>query len=506
MTPSKHIIIVGGGTAGWMAANLMAHQWIKLGFKISLIESTKIGTVGVGEGSTPFLKEFFETLNIPEKIWMPACNATYKCGIRFPNWSTVAHQTSYFHPFYSDIDSKLAKTFFDQCNIRRCGKPAVTNPDDYFVTSALAKNKKAPKFLQHSTESLTYGYHFDAELLGSFLKQHALNLGVNHINDSVINTVLDSNGNIAILQTQQHGTIRGDFFVDCSGFKGLLIQEALGESITSYKKHLYNDSAVAIQTPHQQIKSMPCETVSKALKYGWVWHIPLMNRMGNGYVYSSDYVSKEQAEQELRDLLGERAKEQPARHLHWQPGRITQHWKKNCVAIGLSQGFLEPLEAPMLYIVQRSIEGFIENFQNSGFTNSKRKQFNDDINNVIDGTRDYLQAHYKINTRNDSQYWVDNRNNTSMSSVLNDVLQGWQCKDNFDEIIHKNMPHLAYLKTSWYCLLAGKSFFSNLADHQVKSNDSINDNMEIKAICQKKADLFQDHWQYLTSNFISNSA
>jgi flavin-dependent dehydrogenase len=506
MTSSKHIVIVGGGTAGWMAANLMAHQWIKLGFKISLIESTKIGTVGVGEGSTPFLKEFFQTLNIPEKVWMPACNATYKCGIRFPDWSTVNQQNSYFHPFYSDIDSELAKSFFQQCNLKRAGESAFTNPDDYFVTSALANNRKAPKSTKYPDDSLTYGYHFDAELLGAFLKQHAIHLGVSHINDSVTKTIVDRNGDIAILQTQEHGVVRGDFFVDCSGFKGLLIQDVLGESLISCKNHLYNDSAVAIPTPHEHMETMPCETVSKALKYGWVWHIPLMNRMGNGYVYCSDYISKEQAEEELRELLGEQAVGQPARHLHWQPGRIEQHWKNNCIAIGLSQGFLEPLEAPMLYIVQRSIEGFIEHYQSGGFSNKNKQIFNDEINNIIDGTRDYLQAHYKVNTRTDTQYWIDNRNNTSTSPILDNLLLGWQQDSNFDEIIHDHMPHLAYLKTSWYCLLAGKGYFSNIHENKLVNNKAAKINKEVKALCQKKSGLFQDHWQYLNSNHSLNSA
>ena len=502
----KHIIILGGGTAGWMAANLMANQWIKLGFKITLVESTKIGTVGVGEGSTPYLKELFQTLNIPENVWMSACNATYKCGIRFPDWSTINQQSSYFHPFYSDIDSEQAQIFFQQCNEKRVGKSAFTNPDDYFVTSALANSQKAPKSPVDLDDNLTYGYHFDAELLGEFLKQHALKLGVIHINDSVINTITDRTGDIAILQTHQHGAIRGDFFIDCSGFKGVLIQQVLGESLISCKDHLYNDSAVAIPTLHDDLNVMPCETVSKALKYGWVWHIPLINRIGNGYVYSSDYINKEQAEQELRELLGDKAKGQPARHLHWQPGRIEQHWKNNCVAIGLSQGFLEPLEAPMLHIVQRSIEEFIEQFQNGGFTNSYRQKFNDKINNIIDGTRDYLQTHYKINTRKDTQYWIDNRHNPNTSSVLSELLDGWRSDGNFDQIIHKNMPNLAYLKTSWYCILAGKGYFSENETNQQSACNVVNSNREMKYQCQKKAESFPDHRQYLTTLFTSDSA
>lgn len=461
LTPPRHIIIVGGGTAGWMAANLMSHHWRKVGIKITLVESSKIGTLGVGEGSTPFLKDFFQTLGIKESQWMPECNATFKCGIRFPDWCVDKGHTSYFHPFYSDIDNRPAKDFFANSNTRRKGVDSHYNPDDYFITSALANNQKAPKYSDNNNQKkLNYGYHFDAELLGHFLKKHALNLGVNHIDDKVSDVILNNKGDIALINTENHGPLRGDLFIDCSGFQGLLIQKALGEEIISCEKHLFNNSAVAIPTLHPINNKLASETISKALKNGWVWHIPLMNRLGNGYVYSSKYCSKEQAEAELRELLGDAAKGQKALHLHWKPGRIQQHWKKNCVAIGLSQGFLEPLEAPMLYLVQRSIEGFIEHFSKGAFSSHYQQNFNSEINNIIDATKDYLQAHYKINSRTDTQYWQDSRNNPVMSKVLSNMLDGWLHADNFDEVINTNMPNLAYLKTSWYCLFSGKNFFS----------------------------------------------
>ncbi|WP_199611145.1 tryptophan halogenase family protein [Flocculibacter collagenilyticus] len=496
-TIPKHIVIVGGGTAGWMSANLMAHKWRELGVKITLIESKKMGTLGVGEGSTPFLKDFFQTLNIPEHVWMPACNATYKCGIRFPDWSTVANNTSYFHPFYSDIDGELAQRFFYNANTKRNGENAPTNPDSFFVTSALANAKKAPKALNHDTEhSLSYGYHFDAELLGQFLSKHAISLGVKHIDDTITQVIANKVGDIALLNTEKHGPIRAGFFVDCSGFKGLLIQDALGEKLTSYKDYLFNDSAVAIPTLHDGLSGMACETVSKALKHGWVWHIPLINRMGNGYVYSSAHSSKEAAELELRELLGDKAIGQKALHLHWQPGRIENHWKKNCVAIGLSQGFLEPLEAPMLYLVQRSIESFIEKFTQGSFTDEYQQAFNNEINNIIDGTRDYLQAHYKINSRNDTQYWKDCRENTMLSPVLVDLLDSWKAAGNFDMALERNMAKLAYLKTSWYCLLAGKSFFNE--SNQLSPSAEALKHQDIAAEkSHSSAMKFYDHLEYL---------
>lgn len=496
--PSK-IIIVGGGTAGWMTACLMAHQLAQCGAGITLIESMKIGTIGVGEGSTPFLREFFDLLNIPENQWMPACNATYKCGIAFPDWSTEPQYESYFHPFYSDLDGPLAKQFFDLCNARRSGENVYAHPDDFFVASALAQQNKAPVSDAVPSDKLVYAYHFDAELLGQFLRRHALQLGVNHVDDKVTNVVQNAKGDIALLQTQLNGPIRGDFFVDCSGFSGLLIQKTLGENLVSYKKHLFNNSAVAIQTPLVVANPLSSYTISKALRNGWVWQIPLANRYGNGYVYSSDYLDKEQAEQELRDFLGPAAVGQKASHLHWQPGRIEQHWKHNCLAIGLSQGFLEPLEAPMLYVVQKSIQRFIEIFTRGNFSDEKQYDYNKEINAMIDGTRDYLQAHYKLNSRQDTQYWRDNRENSALSDTLTAILNTWFDGGNLDLTLHQNMHNLAYLKTSWYCLLAGKGRFTD-ALKQPKNNltnKSVAAKLEIARISVS----FRDHKQYLQQLF-----
>lgn len=486
----KHIVVLGGGSAGWMAANLMAFRLRKFAIKITVIESSQRGTVGVGEGSTPYLKEFFEQLEIPEHEWMPQCNATYKCGIRFPDWAPEGKLKSYFHPFYSDADGQFAQQFFAQCNNKRQGQTGFTNPDDYFITSLLADNKKAPKGQQPLDSSLTYGYHFDAALLGQFLRKHAFKLGVQHIDDDVTDVICNKVGDIAILNTQQTGPIRGDFFVDCSGFKGLLIQQTLGEKLLSFQNSLFNDSAVAIQTPHQTQASLMCETTSKAIKHGWTWHIPLTNRMGNGYVYSSLYIDKAQAEQELRELLGADAEGQPALHLNWQPGRLDKHWSKNCVAIGLSQGFLEPLEAPMLYVIQRSIEEFIAHFVQGQFSNRFAAEFNSKINQIIDGTRDYLQAHYKLNTRQDSEYWQHNRDNEMVSPVLNQLLSAWRSKDNFDHALQANQSQLSYLKTSWYCLFAGKDHFSSEQDEMLC-------NEQVRNELQKLVQPFPDHFDYL---------
>ncbi|MFT5838325.1 MAG: hypothetical protein ACI9UT_000817 [Flavobacteriales bacterium] len=499
MAVLRKIIIVGGGTPGWMTACLMVHQLVQSGTAITLIESKEMSTVGVGEGITPFLKEIFDLLNIPEAQWMSACNVTYKCGIGFPDWSTEPQYESYFHPFYSDLDGPLAKQFFDLCDARRAGENVYAHPDDFFVASTFAQQNKAPVSGTISPEKLVYAYHFDAVLLSQFLRRHALQLGVHHIDDKVTNVIQNTKGNIALLQTQNSGQLRGDFFVDYSGFGGLLIQKTLGEELVSYKKHLFNNSAVAIQTPLEVTNPLSSYTVSKALRCGWVWQIPLANRYGNGYVYSSDYLDKEQAEQELRDVLGPAAQGQKALHLHWQPGGIEQHWKRNCLAIGLSQGFLEPLEAPMLFVVQKSIERFIELFTQCDFSDQKQDDYNKEINAMIDGTRDYLQAHYKLNSRQDTQCWRDNRDNTALSNTLTAILNTWFEGGSLDLTLHQNMHKLAYLKTSWYCLLAGKGRFTDTLK-QPKTNLT-NQSVAAKFEIAKITASFHDHKQYLQQLF-----
>ena len=487
----NQIVIVGGGTAGWMAANLMAHQWSKLGCNITLVESKNIGTVGVGEGTTPFFQGFFDRLGIPESEWMEAANATYKCGISFPNWITTAKTDSYFHPFYSYIDSPQVPLFFANANLRREGLDVDAHPDDYFVTSKLAAQCRSPIAKEGNHQRLDYGYHFDAGLLGEFLKKKGIERGIVHIDDKVTDVRLDSNGDISSVITVNAGELIADLFVDCSGFKGLLIQQALGEKMVSYQSQLFNNSAVAIPTAINGDEDLSSETVSKALSHGWVWHIPLANRYGNGYVYSNKYISAEEAELELRQHLGEKAEGVKALHLSWMPGRITEHWKNNCVAIGLSQGFLEPLEAPMLNIIQRSIENFVELYEKSEFTREYQQEFNADINSLIDGTRDYLQAHYKLNGRDDSQYWKDCRSNISQSKELKSILDGWIGNRNFDQVLRESMHNQVYFKTSWYCILAGMEHFQQACKPAVRAGKR--NHQRAKEACLEKASGFIKH-------------
>lgn len=449
------ILIVGGGTAGWMAANLLQHLWGERGMRVTLIESTAVGTVGVGEGTTPYIKEYFDRLGIPEEEWMPACHATYKCGINFPGWTADSGPESYSHPFYSQLDAPGAAEFFRNCDLRREGYDVPAHPDSFFVASHLGPQCRAPIAKRKLRYPNYYGYHFDAALLGEFLRQRAVGNGVTLIDDIIVDVAQHDDGSIAAVTTENSGQFDADFFIDCSGFKGLLIRQALDEPYVSYGDFLFNNAAVAMPTPIETDKGIPAETVSAAMKSGWAWHIPLMHRFGNGYVYSSDYISRDEAEAELRDVLGPGAADAKALHLSWQPGSIREHWKKNCLALGLSQGFLEPLEAPMLNAIQFTLETFAKRYEKADFDPTPQPGFNDAVNRLIDGTRDYLQMHYLASHRDDSAYWRDVRNNPNRSPELQRIIDAWDQTGGFDAETNRMLEKHPYKRVSWYCLLAG---------------------------------------------------
>jgi len=460
-----HIVIVGGGTAGWMAANLLAQRWGGAAgpCRITVLESAEVGTIGVGEGSTPFLRRFFQILGIAEQDWMPACNASYKSGIRFPGWSSVPGYEDYVHPFFNEQDRATGGEFFTNACLRRRGWAADANPQDFFIAAALARAGKAPVLPpdpQGRPQLQTdYAYHFDAALLGQFLRRHALGLGVLHRVDTVQGVQWAENGDIAGLQLQGGAQLAGDFFIDCSGFKGLLINEALGEPFISYQDNLFNDRAVAIPTALNPEVDIPSETVSRALSHGWAWQIPLSSRYGNGYVYASAFVSDDQAELELRRLLGPAAEHSEARRLKMRVGRVERHWRNNCLALGLSQGFIEPLEATALMLIQLSLFNFMELFEQAGFGRQHQGLCNERINKMFEGVRDYVVAHYQLNTRRDGDYWRANRAHHHRSERLTSILEVWDRGGDFEAELTRHGDALMYLRPSWYCLLAGMGRF-----------------------------------------------
>jgi 2-polyprenyl-6-methoxyphenol hydroxylase-like FAD-dependent oxidoreductase len=490
----KKIIIAGGGTAGWMSASLLQHSWPNA--HIILIESENIGTIGVGEGSTPYLKEFFKKLKIADQEWMPKCNATYKSGIEFPNWSERAGYESYFHPFFSHLDIETGELFFKQAKAQKRGVCSNAHPDYYFVNTQIAKKCKAPRSETYQNLDIDYGYHFDAGLLATFLKDRCLGLGLINVIDDIVDVEVATNGDISSLVTKNSGAMNADLFLDCTGFKGLLIQKALNVKFISFKDNLFNDSAVAIQTPKDSQSPIKTSTCSTALSSGWAWQIPLTNRYGNGYVYSSEFINEAQAEQELKEHLNISHQDNiKVKHLKMKVGRVAKHWHKNCLAVGLSQGFIEPLEATALMLVQFTLEEFIKEYSASEQQVHKQESFNNNVNHMIEGVRDYIVTHYKVNSKSNSEYWAKCREHTNISDNLSALLDAWGNPEAFEEELEKQQDSLAYLRPSWYIILAGMGLYPEKA---LKQDNSMTLHSQAQEYCESVVNkLFPDHREYL---------
>lgn len=472
----QEIVIVGGGSAGWMTACYLARAAELMGNnsnvpapppKITLIESAVISTVGVGEGSTPYLRLFFEFLGVSEFGWMRRCNATYKMGINFERWTTSPQTKTkhpsftdtdcYFHPFFSSLDIPTADMYFNAVNNRRKGAAHDTNPSHYFTAAHMVEKSITPAAIC-SSANIDYAYHFDAGLLGDFLKEYALNKGVSHQIGTVAN-VESHEHTITALKLGDGNTLSADFFIDCSGFRGLLGKQALSRRFTSYADTLFNDAAVAIASEATASPETALQTRSIALSHGWQWHIPLTSRTGNGYVYSSQFCTATQAEEELRLALEPDQPHQQARHLKMTVGRLEEHWKGNCLCIGLSQGFIEPLEATALMLVQYALHLFIDCWQSD--SPRKIESYNAEMNRMFDGIRDYIAAHYYLNSRDDSPYWMACREEMKVPDTLSYLLNAWDKGENFEQALDEVDNKLVYLRPSWYCIFAGMKRFSN---------------------------------------------
>jgi 2-polyprenyl-6-methoxyphenol hydroxylase-like FAD-dependent oxidoreductase len=491
--PPSHIVILGGGTAGWMAANLLAHQLGADGVQVTLVESAEVGIIGVGEGSTPQLRAFFAMLGLAEADWMPRANASYKTGIRFNGWSEVPGFESYFHPFATEVDFRTQPQFGYNCRARRTGRDVFAHPDRFFLPRLLADERLSPVPGESFPLDVGYGYHFDAHLVGQILKDHALSLGVTRLERHIVDSEVDADGTMTALVTREGERIAGDFFIDCSGFRSTLMQDRLGEPFIGFGDNLFNDRAVAMPTPRDPAGIKP-QTEATALSAGWRWSIPLTNRTGNGYVYSSRYMDADAAETELRRELGLLDSHVEARHLQMKVGRVERSWVGNCLAVGLSQGFIEPLEATALHIVQATVEGFVSALRQGGFTPAHRDEFNMRIARRYDGIRDYIVAHYRLNRRTDSAYWRDNAANDRLSDHLKTMMTAWFRGLDMDAVIADLGIAPYYASASWHCLFAGYGVFPEAAKLQPPEDDVVQHDLEaVDAFLRRCAMNFGDH-------------
>ena len=458
----KKMVIVGGGTSGWMAAAALSHSDTFEEWQITLVESHNIGTIGVGEGSTPYLQRFMAKLGFDEKQWMKKCDATYKTGIKFSMWN--GDNDHYFHPFYTKMDVETAEIFFNLANGRRRGQGEHINGDNFFISGHLAKHALSPIPIKRFPVDSEYGYHFDAGKLANLLKEFSCKNGVKHIVADVTQVHQNQVGEVTSLtlsegkHNEPKDDLHGDFFIDASGFKALLISESLKVPFVSFADELFNDAAIAVSTP-RLMKNKQNYTHSTALSSGWVWQIPLQSRTGNGYVYSSRHLSQEQAEIELAEHLNLSLDRNEFRHLQMNIGMRETPWKNNVLAVGLSHAFIEPLEATALMATQYAIERFITFMSDKQqVAEDKRDKFNKELSQLLLGIKDYIVAHYITSKREDTAYWQGIKQINSSSINLNHLIDSWISGQDFDAALHEIEQDVAYFRPSWYVLFAGMDY------------------------------------------------
>lgn len=455
------VVVLGGGSAGWITAALLARAWG--GDRITVIESPEIGIIGVGEGSTPQLKFLFDHLGIAEADWMAACDATCKLGIRFTGWSARPGFESYFHPFPGPVDLHTEPGFSHNVMLARRGFAVPAHPDGWFLAATLAEEGKGPHPAANFPFPPSYGYHFDAFKLGAFLRDWCVARGVSHVPAKVSEVALADNGDVAALVLDDGRRIAGDIFVDCSGFRSLILQEALDEPFVSYTDALFADRAVVLPTAAPE--EFRPQTEAIAMAAGWRWSIPLTTRTGNGYVYASRFIADADAEAELRAAIGV-GEEVGARFLSMKVGRVARSWHRNCLAAGLAQGFVEPLEATALHIVITTAMDFARSYAAGGFAHVHRDAFNQAIAARYDGIRDYIVAHYRMNQR-EGEFWRTCAANQALSDPLKGMMTAWFTHEDIaaaNHALYGAAP--AYSAMSWQCLFAGYGTFPPMARMQ----------------------------------------
>ncbi|MEJ2444241.1 MAG: tryptophan 7-halogenase [Exilibacterium sp.] len=493
-----NIVILGGGSAGWMTAAALSQLLKKRNCHITLIESERIGTVGVGEATLPHLRFFNQRLGIAEAEFMHRTQATYKLGIEFVNWGGAQGQ-AYIHPF-GDYGLRFNDISFHHywLKLRRTGATAPIGDYSLPVVAAKLNRFQYPSTNSRSIlSSYSYAYHVDASLYAQYLREYACARGVVHCIGEVTHVHQHpDNGFIETLTLNDGRNINGDLFIDCSGFRGLLIEQTLKAGYEDWSRYLPCDRAVAVPSP--VLRQAPPYTRATTSLAGWRWRIPLRHRTGNGHVYCSAYLSDDEALQLLLTNLNGEAMAEPL-FLRFNTGRRKSMWLKNCVAIGLSAGFLEPLESTGIHLIQLAIMKLIEYFPNSVMESAYSTEFNRSMNMEIERIKDFLVLHYYACEENCG---VNTPN--SHGSTLNPQTKEspfWQYCHNLtleDRLRHKidlfsatghvvNYMEGLFLEPSWIAVYLGQGLLPHSYDSRLDCCNQAQLQAQMRALHQSIA-------------------
>ncbi len=445
----KNVVIVGGGTAGWLTAALL-QKVVGTSINITLVESEAIGTVGVGEATIPPIRLVNQVLGINEAEFLRETKATIKLAIKFENWRTP--NESYFHTFGSPGKS-MAFCHFHHFVNRAKNLGHESTIWDYDLNYLCAtQGKFAHIKAQDPVLDLPYAYHFDASLYAQFLRRYCQKLGAKRIEGMIESVQQHPSGDIAGVTLQDGQQIHGDLFVDCSGFRGLLIQQTLGVGYDDWTHLLPCDRAVAV--PSERFDNTVPYTRAIAHKAGWQWRIPLQHRNGNGLVYCSSHMSDDEATHSLLNNLDSTPIGEP-KVIHFKTGRRRKQWHKNVVAVGLASGFLEPLESTSIHLIQSAIVRLIHLFPHQGIDSAAVDEFNHQSELEYTQIRDFLVLHYHLTERDDSQFWRNMQSMDIPASLAHKMALFKQTGKLFRE------QNDLFLESSWLQVMVGQGIEPN---------------------------------------------
>lgn len=438
--PLRSVVIVGGGTAGWITAGTIAakhHAASEFGVKVTLIESPDIKPIGVGEGTWPTMRGTLRRMGISETDFLRECDAAFKQGAKFAKWVDGSEQDFYYHPLVLPagfLQGNMAP-YWQQHNHGKSFSEAVCYQEALCEKSLAPKAMTTPEY----EAVANYAYHLNAGKFSEFLKRHCLNnLGVTYVSDNVTRINPADNGDIASVSTEAHGDIPGDLFVDCTGFRSLLLGEHYQVPFIDRSDVLFIDTALAVQAPYPEENSeIASHTISTAQEAGWIWEIGLQSRRGVGHVYASRYTSDEKAEETLfrylETSLGKAAYNLTARKIPIVAGHREVFWKNNCVAVGLSSGFLEPLESSALVLVELSADMIADQLPRCReVMDTIARRFNETFRYNWDRIIDFLKLHYILSQRTDNDFWIDNRDPATIPESLQELMNLWRYQHPWD--------------------------------------------------------------------------
>ena len=463
--PTRRIVITGGGTAGWITAGLIAAAGRSPGhggLEVVLIESPDIPTIGVGEGTWPSMRMTLQKIGVSEAELVRECDASFKQGTEFFGWSGRGDEHRYYHPFslpaeYSSLN--LAGYWLDH----GAGIPFAdfVTPQAKVIAAGLApKQVSTPQY----AFNVNYGYHFDAGRFARLLHRHCVaKLGVQYVSGNVSHVESRPDGDIEAVVLASGDKVRGDLFVDCTGQRGLLIGEHFGIDVVSVKEYLFNDAAIAVQVPYADAdEPIPSVTRATAVEAGWIWDIALQTRRGIGHVYSTAHATETQAMDAIAGYVGvefpgTRLDDLQFRTIPFEPGYRRQFWVNNCVAVGLSGGFIEPLEASALALIEQAASIVSQQFPvNREIMSVVAKRFNAKMHYHWERVIEFLKLHYVLSRRTDSDYWRDCRAPATCPEGLQDKLTVWQQQPPW----HDDAPRVDELfpSASYQYVLYGMGF------------------------------------------------